>query len=109
MGCTVSHRWGADYLLKTIVYDSNNNITGMVYQMGNLTTDSLYWGRPEDITMKRPYYIANNTLMSDLGGATVGALASAALAWRQTDYGYYQQLMAAANQLYAASIVTLAR
>lgn len=35
--------------------------------MGNLTTDSLFWGRPEDITMSRPYYIAPADAMSDLG------------------------------------------
>ena len=63
-------RWGADYLLKTLVYDTTNanNLTGLIYQVGNLTTDSLFWGRPEDITMKRPYYVASSDSMSDLGG-----------------------------------------
>lgn len=60
-------RWGADYLLKTLVYGSNGTLTGQIYQVGNLTTDSLFWGRPEDITMARPYYIADATAMSDLG------------------------------------------
>lgn len=59
--------------------------------------------------MKRPYYVAKAELMSDLGGATVGALASAAIAWRDADYGYYQRLMAAASALYAASMKTLGR
>ena len=43
------------------------------------------------------------------GGATVGALASAAMAWRPTDYGYYQRLMAAAAQVYATSLRSIAR
>ena len=62
-------RWGADYLLKTLVYDTagNGTLTGQIYQVGNLTTDSLFWGRPEDITMSRPYYIASANAMSDLG------------------------------------------
>ena len=62
-------RWGADYLLKTLVYDATDttNLTGLIYQVGNLTTDSLFWGRPEDITMKRPYYVASADSMSDLG------------------------------------------
>ena len=65
-------RWGADYLLKTLVYDTTNgsNLTGLIYQVGNLTTDSLFWGRPEDITMKRPYYVASADSMSDLGEAS---------------------------------------
>ena len=65
-------RWGADYLLKTLVYETSNtgNLTGLIYQVGNLTTDSLFWGRPEDITMKRPYYVASADSMSDLGEAS---------------------------------------
>lgn len=102
-------RWGADYLLKCISYGPTGNITGLVYQVGNQTTDSLFWGRPEDITMKRPYYLASTDHMSDLGGATVGALASAAMVWRKADYGYYQRLMAAAAQLYDMSLRTLSR
>ena len=39
-------------------------------QVGNQTTDALFWGRPEDITMPRPYYLATTDKMSDLGGAT---------------------------------------
>ncbi|CAL8470908.1 g10450 [Coccomyxa elongata] len=104
-----SIKWGADYLLKCMAYGPEGNITGLVYQVGNLTTDSLFWGRPEDITMKRPYYLADPDMMSDLGGATVGALASAAMVWRTADYGYYQRLMAAAAQLYDASLKTLGK
>ena len=65
-------RWGADYLLKTLVFDTTDttNLTGLIYQVGNLTTDSLFWGRPEDITMKRPYYVASADSMSDLGEAS---------------------------------------
>ena len=52
------------------MYDSSSgNLTGQIYQVGNLTTDSLFWGRPEDITMARPYYIASADAMSDLGRA----------------------------------------
>ena len=43
------------------------------------------------------------------GGATVGALASAAMAWRSADYGYYQRLMAGAAQVYATSLRSIAR
>ena len=46
---------------------------------------------------------------SDAAGATVGALASAAMAWRSADYGYYQRLMAGAAQLYAAALKSIAR
>lgn len=39
----------------------------------------------------------------------MGALASAAMVWRSADYGYYQRLMAAAAQVYATSVRTIAR
>ena len=39
----------------------------------------------------------------------MGALASAAMAWRSTDYGYYQRLMAAAAKIYAISLQSIAR
>ena len=48
-------------------------------------------------------------LCSIAGGATVGALASAAMAWRSSDYGYYQRLMAGAAQVYALSLKNVAR
>ena len=73
MGAPWHCRWGADYLLKTLVFDTTDttNLTGLIYQVGNLTTDSLFWGRPEDITMKRPYYVASADSMSDLGEASL--------------------------------------
>ena len=39
----------------------------------------------------------------------MGALASAAMAWRSSDYGYYQRLMAAAAKVYATSLRSIAR
>ena len=39
----------------------------------------------------------------------MGALASAAMAWRSADYGYYQRLMAGAAQVYATSLRSIAR
>ena len=43
-------------------------------QVGNQTTDALFWGRPEDITMARPYYLATPDHISDLAGATSAPL-----------------------------------
>ena len=39
----------------------------------------------------------------------MGALASAAMAWRSSDYGYYQRLMAAAAKVYATILKSIAR
>ena len=53
-------------------------------QVGNLTQDVAWWGRPEDMTAERnprPAYFAYTAEgASDLAGQLVGALASASLA-----------------------------
>ena len=54
-----------------------------------------------------------NWAVLPLKGASVccawaaAALASAAIVWKQSDYGYYQVLMAAAAELYATSKATI--
>jgi hypothetical protein len=55
-------------------------------QVGNQTTDALFWGRPEDITMPRPYYVATPDKMSDLGGAT-GVLVAFSVGMMRVDAG----------------------
>jgi len=52
-------------------------------QMGNLTVDQLFWGRPEDITTPRPYYAvplnraAFTSSAVDLGGSIAAGLLAA--------------------------------
>ena len=83
--------------------NGTSNTSEIVYQMGNYTTDQLVWTRPEDLDVAdRPYYtVSGATGGSDLAGAMSGALAAAALAWRDTNYGTYQTYMGMATTAYA--------
>ncbi|KAK9842280.1 hypothetical protein WJX81_004432 [Elliptochloris bilobata] len=103
-----SVRWGADYLLKTLIANSTGgNVSSIVYQVGNYTIDQTYWGRPEDIPRTvsgyptRPAFTAPASHASDLGGAIVAALAASSLVFRSTDPGYSTTLLSAAFDLYA--------
>ncbi len=70
-------------------------------QVGNYTTDQDYWGRPEDYTLDRPYYIAGDAVgATDLAGTMCSALAATALVWKSSDTAYYTTLMTAAESLY---------
>ena len=41
----------------------------MWVQVGNYTTEKMYWGRPENITSRRPvYYVTTHNGTSDLVG-----------------------------------------
>ena len=61
------------------------------------------WTRPEDLPITgRPYYVVEATTGgSDLAGSLAGALAAAALAWKDTDIGTYQTYMGMATTAYA--------
>lgn len=69
--------------------------------MGNYTTDQDYWGRPEDYTLDRPYYIAGaDTGATNLAATMASALAATATVWKSSDTAYYTTLMTAAVELY---------
>lgn len=92
-------RWGADYLLKTVNSGAANS--RIVYQVGNLTIESQDWSRPWDITRARPAYSLDAASAgADLLGPVVGALASAAVAFGDSDKAYQQTLLTAAQQVY---------
>ncbi|KAK9803849.1 hypothetical protein WJX73_008180 [Symbiochloris irregularis] len=88
--------WGANYLLKAV---GGTNVSYLISQVGSYPVDQAWWGRPEDMTMGRPYY-ASLTGSSDLAGAVVGGLAAASCALNQTDPTLSAQLLAAATKLY---------
>jgi len=70
--------------------------------VGNYTTDQDYWGRPEDYTLDRPYYIAGDDVgATNLAATMTSALAATALVWKSSDTAYYTTLMTAATSLYA--------
>ena len=81
---------------------------GPCAQVGNLTQDVAWWGRPEDMTAERnprPAYFAYTAEgASDLAGQLVGALASASLAIGAHgrdpgDAAYAAQLLQQAREL----------
>ena len=69
--------------------------------MGNYTADQDYWGRPEDYTLDRPYYIAGDDIgATNLAATMTSALAATATVWKSSDTAYYTTLMTAAVELY---------
>lgn len=69
--------------------------------MGNYTADQDYWGRPEDYTLDRPYYIAGDDIgATNLAATMTSALAATATVWKSSDTVYYTTLMTAAVELY---------
>ena len=95
----------------TTVLGKNGSIdltTNIVYQLGNYTTDQTAAGykRPEDLSVDptvRPYYSINATSGgSDLAASAAGALAAAAIVWRDVggSEGTYETYMRAARTAY---------
>lgn len=75
--------------------------SGVLLQVGNYTTDQDYWGRPEDYTLARPYYIAGDDIgATNLAATMTSALAATATVWKSSDTAYYTTLMTAAVELY---------
>ncbi|KAK9804363.1 hypothetical protein WJX72_009368 [[Myrmecia] bisecta] len=113
-----SVRWGADYLLKTykpLAANASSTVKDfeILYQVGNLTTDSEFWGPPEAMNstnMPRPAYnVSTANGASDLAGQMVAAFAATALVFKDSDSAYHDKLMSAALELYGAATKTQAK
>lgn len=93
-----SVRWALDYLLQA--WDPFR--LELVVQIGDVTVDHLYWGRPEDMTMSRPCLKINpRTPGSDVAGQTAAALAAGAIVYLDRgDNEYARQLLNAAESIY---------
>jgi hypothetical protein len=80
----------------------------IIYQVGNWTTESQYWGRPEDLSaqnMPRPAYnVSTVDGASDLAGQMAAAFASAAIVFNRTNASYSQTLLSAATTLYSEAV-----
>ncbi|XP_076049348.1 endoglucanase A-like [Oratosquilla oratoria] len=89
-------KWATDYFIKAHVSDF------VFYgQVGNGELDHAYWGRPEDMTMKRPAYkITKDKPGSDLAGETAAALAAASILFRDSDPTYADDCLQHAKKLY---------
>ena len=70
-------------------------------QVGDGDLDHAFWGRPEDMKMKRPAFkITKSNPGSDLAAETAAALAAASIAFKQTDSNYATTLLQHAEELY---------
>ncbi|XP_076048787.1 uncharacterized protein LOC143029762 [Oratosquilla oratoria] len=89
-------KWATDYFIKAHVSDF------VFYgQVGKGEWDHAYWGRPEDMTMKRPAYkITKDKPGSDLAGETAAALAAASILFRDSDPTYADNCLQHAKKLY---------
>ena len=76
----------------------------LVSQVGNATSDALFWGRPEDIQGPRPAFAVSLSLgAADLAGATAAALAAASVLWKAEDPVWAQRALDRAESLFAAA------
>ena len=73
-------------------------------QVGNLSTESRFWGYPENFTQARPsYYVPTNYGVGDLAGSMTAAFASSSLVFKTLDKAYAQGLLNTAAALYKAA------
>jgi Glycosyl hydrolase family 9 len=75
-------------------HSAADTISCSVLQVGNLSTESRYWGYPEANTNTRPsYYVPTTIGTSDLTGSMSAAFAAASLAFQNVDKPYAQVLL----------------
>ncbi|XP_059173960.1 endoglucanase E-4-like [Physella acuta] len=91
-------KWPLDYFLKA--WDPGQK--HLTVQVGD-GRDHDYWGRAEDMTMPRPCQVVSASHKgSDIAGGTAAALAAGAIAFKDKgDTAYSNQLLTAAQSLYA--------
>ncbi|XP_038057262.1 endoglucanase 4-like [Patiria miniata] len=90
-------KWATDYFLKC--HTGQYEFYG---QVGDGNLDHAYWGRPEDMTMRRPAFkITAANPGTEVVAETAAALAASSIAFRQTDPTYAEELLQNAIELYA--------
>lgn len=96
-------RIAADYLHRC--WDPVNQT--YVGQIGAVSTDHNYWGRPEDQNVVRPALVYNTSMpAADLLGAVAGALAATSVVFNGPDTSFSQQVLNTAQSLYSIAVVT---
>ncbi|XP_050413665.1 endoglucanase 4 [Patella vulgata] len=92
-----SVKWPLDYFLKCW----NPKTQEYYYQVGSGKLDHDYWGRPEDMHMRRPAMkVDRHTPGSDVAGEAATSLALGSIVFRQKDSAYSAKLLSAAKSLY---------
>jgi Glycosyl hydrolase family 9 len=76
--------------------------------VGNLSTESRYWGYPEANTNVRPsYYVPTTIGTSDLTGSMSAAFAAASLAFQNVDKAYAQVRLALLSAMSLGSLAAV--
>ncbi|KAH0676538.1 hypothetical protein KY285_024339 [Solanum tuberosum] len=89
-------KWGTDYFIKA--HKESHVLYG---EIGEGISDHKCWERPEDMTTPRSVYkIDEQHPGADLAGETAAALAAAAVAFKESDSGYSNQLLTHAKELF---------
>ncbi|RMX51380.1 hypothetical protein pdam_00011347, partial [Pocillopora damicornis] len=96
-----SIKWATDYFIKA--HTKKEEFYG---QVGDGDLDHAFWGRPEDMTMRRPAWkITPQNPGSDLAAETAAALAAASIAFKaqntRASKKYARKLLTHSKQLYA--------
>ncbi|KAL1190247.1 Endoglucanase 23 [Cardamine amara subsp. amara] len=93
----VALKWATDYLLKTVSQLPNR----IFVQVGEAQADHHCWERPEDMdTPRTAYAIDAPNPASDLAGEIAAALASASIAFKQSNPKYSNSLLNKAVQTF---------
>lgn len=93
---------GVEFLKKTLLeYTPGNPDFFIIYQVGNLSTESRYWGYPEAFQGARPsYYVPTMIGTSDLTSSMSAAFVSASIAFQKSNVAYAQSLLNLGADLY---------
>ncbi|XP_069939601.1 uncharacterized protein [Cherax quadricarinatus] len=90
-------KWATDYFLKA--HTGEYELYG---QVGSGHLDHDFWGRPEDMVMKRPSMkIDRDAPGTELACETAAALAAASLVFKEADPVYSVQLLKVAEELFS--------
>ncbi|XP_035694812.1 endoglucanase E-4-like [Branchiostoma floridae] len=92
-----SIKWVTDYFIKC-----HPSKFEFVAQVGDTEPDHQFWGKPQDMTMRRPAKkVTANQPGSDVTAETAAAMAAASIVFRENgDPGYADTLLSHAKDLY---------
>lgn len=96
---------GIEYLKTTLLeFTPTNPKFYVIYQVGNISVESNYWGYPEANTDVRPaYYIPTTVGASDLTASMAAAFAASSIAFQSANKVYAQELLTTAVALYTSA------
>lgn len=94
-------RWGADWLERAHLRDSDGGTVALCAQVGDAALDHAWWGPPEHMTMDRPSYFIDATAPgSDLAAEVAAAMAASSIVLAPEDPITSARLVERASSLY---------